>query len=151
MSQNSATKRFSKGPKIAVHVVMEGNSIVSSTLTLSNHFQCTGAHGFILDWLESYSQAKAAPIPLVSGTPFQRKVLAAIASIPFGKVLTYVELAKACGTPRGARAIGNACGSNPFPLFVPCHRVIRSNGSLGGFASDIEIKKRLLEFEKDAF
>lgn len=147
-SQNSEIRRYSKGPRIAVHIVMEGNSIVSSTLTLADCFQSTGADTLLLEWLEAYSEGKAAPLPLISGTEFQRKVLKALCSIPFGKTLTYQELAEKCGTPKGARAIGNACGKNPFPLFVPCHRVIRKGGALGGFAAELEVKKRLLAFEQ---
>lgn len=86
-------------------------------------------------------------IPLSSGTPFQHKVMKALSEIPFGHTVSYQELATLCGSPRGARAVGNACGRNPFPLFIPCHRVIQHNGKLGGFALDLEIKKRLLEFE----
>src|SRR3954462_6210235 len=64
---------------------------------------------------------------------FGRRVLKATARIPFGKVLTYAEVAAKAGSPRGSRAAGNALGSNRIPIVVPCHRVVRSGGKLGGF------------------
>lgn len=150
MPPSSETKRFNKGPNIAVLVVMEDGCIKSSSLAIASSFECIGADAAVMDWLEAYSEGRASPFPLFQGSPFQKKALQAISSIAFGKVITYQELANMCGCPNGARAAGNACGKNPFPLFVPCHRVIRSDGSLGGFAGDIEIKKRLLDFEKRA-
>lgn len=68
--------------------------------------------------------------------------------IPFGSTMSYQEVAQAAGSPRAARAVGGACNRNPFPLLVPCHRVIQANGKIGGFALDLEIKRRLLEFEQ---
>ncbi|MBU6384098.1 MAG: methylated-DNA--[protein]-cysteine S-methyltransferase [Verrucomicrobia bacterium] len=127
---------------------MEGDSISSSALTLSSSFQCTGANAFLLEWLQAYSEKRAEPLSLLSGTVFQQTVLKAISTVAFGNTISYQELAQRCGKPNGARAIGNACGRNPFPLFVPCHRIIRSDGSLGGFAADLEIKRRLLAFEQ---
>jgi methylated-DNA-[protein]-cysteine S-methyltransferase len=78
---------------------------------------------------------------------FGRRVLQATARIPFGKVLTYGEVAAKAGSPRGHRAAGNALGSNRMPIVVPCHRVVRSGGKLGGYAGGIERKEYLLELE----
>lgn len=127
---------------------MEGDQILSSTLTLSDQFTCTGGNKAIHAWLENYSLGKTASFPLTAGSSFQQKVMHVLNEIPFGKTMSYRQLAILCGTPLGARAIGNACGRNPFPLLVPCHRVIQSNGTLGGFAFDLEIKRRLLAFER---
>ncbi len=80
-------------------------------------------------------------------TPFQRKVLAALAAIPRGKVMSYGGLAAKTGSPGGARAAGQGCGKNPFPVVYPCHRVIRADGSLGGFFGGLELKRALLEME----
>ena len=80
-------------------------------------------------------------------TPFQRKVLAALAAIPRGKVMSYGGLAARTGSPGGARAAGQGCGKNPFPVVYPCHRVIRADGSLGGFFGGLELKRALLEME----
>jgi methylated-DNA-[protein]-cysteine S-methyltransferase len=78
---------------------------------------------------------------------FGRKVLRATARIPFGKVLTYGEVAAKAGSPRGSRAAGNALGSNRIPIVVPCHRVVRSGGKIGGYTGGIERKEYLLELE----
>jgi methylated-DNA-[protein]-cysteine S-methyltransferase len=79
--------------------------------------------------------------------PFARRVLGRTARIPYGKVSTYAEVAAAAGSPRGSRAAGNALGSNPIPIVVPCHRVLRSGGGLGGYTGGIERKQRLLAIE----
>ena len=68
------------------------------------------------------------------GTEFQKKVWLQIAKIPDGKVLSYKQLAVNIGRPNSARAVANACGANPFPGIVPCHRVVGSNGYLGGYS-----------------
>ena len=76
------------------------------------------------------------------GTPFQRKVWNYLMKIPRGKVKTYLEVAKAIGKPKAFRAVANAIGKNPRPPKIPCHRVIRSNGSLGGYSGKGGIKKK---------
>jgi methylated-DNA-[protein]-cysteine S-methyltransferase len=80
-------------------------------------------------------------------SPFQRKVLIAESKIPRGYVSTYGRIAAYLGVPGGARAVGNALGANPFPIVIPCHRAIRSDGSIGGFRGGIAMKKKLLEME----
>lgn len=80
-------------------------------------------------------------------TSFQEKVLNTISEIPYGQTITYSELAKKIGKPGAARAIGGACNKNPFPLLIPCHRVVGTS-SIGGFGPGIEYKKRLLLLEK---
>jgi len=82
-----------------------------------------------------------------SGTPFQRRVWAALRNIPFGKTLSYGEVAAKIGAAKAARAVGRACGTNPICLIVPCHRVIGSNGSMTGFAFGEKIKRLLLKHE----
>ena len=82
------------------------------------------------------------------GTPFQKRVWSALAKIPYGQTRSYKEIARAIGYPKAFRAVGNANGRNSIPLILPCHRVIESNGGLGGFGHGIEIKRRLLDFEK---
>ncbi len=78
---------------------------------------------------------------------FRRKVLEQTARIPFGSVTTYSEVAAAAGSPRGMRAAGNALGSNPVPIVVPCHRVLRSGGALGGYTGGLDRKVTLLTLE----
>jgi methylated-DNA-[protein]-cysteine S-methyltransferase len=79
--------------------------------------------------------------------PFAQRVLHATAEIPYGSVLSYTEIAGVAGSPRGSRAAGNALGSNPIPIVIPCHRVLRVGGSLGGYAGGLDRKRWLLELE----
>ncbi len=79
--------------------------------------------------------------------PFQRRVLRATKAIPFGKVATYREVATKAGAPQGSRAAGNALGANPIPIVVPCHRVVRTGGALGGYTGGLHRKEFLLELE----
>ena len=79
--------------------------------------------------------------------PFARKVLRATAEIPYGDSLSYAEIAAEAGSPRGSRAAGNALGSNPIPIVIPCHRVRRTGGALGGYAGGLDRKRWLLELE----
>jgi methylated-DNA-[protein]-cysteine S-methyltransferase len=74
-------------------------------------------------------------------------VLAATAAIPYGETSTYAAVATAAGSPRGSRAAGNALGSNPLPIIIPCHRVLASGGGLGGYTGGLERKRTLLEIE----
>ena len=87
-------------------------------------------------------------LPLApEGTDFQQRVWKQIAAIPFGKTITYAELAKRAGAEGSARAAGAATGRNPITLVVPCHRVVGSDGSLTGYAGGLPRKTRLLEIE----
>jgi methylated-DNA-[protein]-cysteine S-methyltransferase len=79
--------------------------------------------------------------------PFGRRVLDVASDIPYGGVLSYAQVAAQAGSPRGSRAAGNALGSNPIPIVVPCHRVLRSRGALGGYGGGLERKQFLLELE----
>lgn len=78
---------------------------------------------------------------------FARRTLRATAKVPFGSTTTYGDLAYAVGSPRAARAVGNALGSNPIPIVVPCHRVLRAGGSIGGYGGGVERKRLLLSLE----
>lgn len=81
------------------------------------------------------------------GTPFQLRVWSEIALIPFGKTITYTELARRVGAADAMRAVGAATGRNPHSIIVPCHRVIGSDGTLTGYAGGLDRKRRLLELE----
>ena len=87
------------------------------------------------------------PVDLSVAQGFRRRVLEATARIPFGSVSTYREVAEKAGSPRATRAAGNALGSNPIPIVVPCHRVVRSGGGLGGYTGGLDRKVKLLTIE----
>ena len=81
------------------------------------------------------------------GTPFRRKVWAELRKIPHGQTLSYSDVARLVGSPGASRAVGSACGINPIPLFIPCHRVIAANGGLGGFGGGLKMKEKLIAME----
>lgn len=87
------------------------------------------------------------PLDLSRGTPFQRQVWRAILRIPYGRVRSYRWVAERVGGSHYARAVGNALGANPVPIIVPCHRIVTSEGSLGGFTGGLPVKRKLLQLE----
>lgn len=102
--------------------------------------------------LESYLSGKLAifSLPLApDGTAFMKQVWAYLCEIPYGKTATYGEIAVKTGSPGAARAVGLANNRNPIPIFIPCHRVIGSDGSLTGYRGGLVLKKKLLELEKN--
>ena len=86
----------------------------------------------------------------LEGTEFQIKVWNELKKIPIGETKTYKEIAKLIGSPKAARAVANACGKNPYPITIPCHRVVRSDGGLGGYSGKggVKTKRQLLENER---
>jgi AraC family transcriptional regulator of adaptative response/methylated-DNA-[protein]-cysteine methyltransferase len=93
-------------------------------------------------------QVVSKPVPLdLQGTSFQQRVWRALSKIPFGRTVSYAELARVVESPNAVRAVGSACGANPVALLVPCHRVLRSDGDLGGYRWGLERKRTLLDAE----
>jgi methylated-DNA-[protein]-cysteine S-methyltransferase len=87
-------------------------------------------------------------IPMdIVGTYFQRQVWKALADIPYGETRSYKDIAVSIGCPKGFRAVGQACGANPLPILIPCHRVLAIDRKLGGFSAGLKVKKALLELE----
>ncbi|MGQ0547297.1 MAG: bifunctional transcriptional activator/DNA repair enzyme AdaA [Betaproteobacteria bacterium] len=101
----------------------------------------------ILSFLNGESSLARVPLD-IRGTVFQRRVWAALRRIPRGETRTYGEIARAVGAPAAVRAVGSACGANPVALAVPCHRAVRTDGGLGGYAWGLPRKQLLLELEK---
>lgn len=92
---------------------------------------------------------KSFDLPLDAlGTPFQQRVWEELKKIPYGKTLSYMEIAKKIESQGAVRAVGSANGRNPLCIVVPCHRVIAANGQLGGYSGGLNVKERLLLFEK---
>ncbi|RVW01910.1 methylated-DNA--[protein]-cysteine S-methyltransferase [Rhodococcus xishaensis] len=87
------------------------------------------------------------PLDLRLSRGFRREVLTRLPGIAYGTTASYAEVAEAVGSPRAVRAVGTACATNPLPLFVPCHRVVRSDGSIGQYAGGAEAKRALLTME----
>lgn len=93
-----------------------------------------------LDW--SYHHGESA-----DSAPFRQRVQHALTDINYGEVVTYSQVAEAVGNPGAVRAVGSACATNPLPIIVPCHRVVRSDGKLGNYAGGTDMKRRLLALE----
>lgn len=101
----------------------------------------------LLEYLEGKRERFEIPLDL-RGTDFQRKVYQAVAAIPYGETRSYSGIARQIRRPRALRAVGAANGANPVPLVVPCHRVIASDGKLGGYGGGLRLKARLLAMEQ---
>ena len=162
MKTYTATYTSPLGP-----IVIESDGQAITSLRFSNeqvHADSTGQGEEILkeaattppiiaetiQWLDDYFAGKRpCNVPRLNpqGTAFQKRVWQALLTIPYGETLSYGEIAKMVDC-RSAQAVGQAVGRNPIALIIPCHRVIASNGQLGGYAYGIKIKKRLLELEQ---
>ncbi len=101
----------------------------------------------LLDYFNGHPVSFKIPLDLSIGTQFQRKVWRKVKEIPYGELRSYKWVARSIGSAHASRAVGNAVGRNPVAPIVPCHRVVCSDGSLGGYTSGIAIKKRLLNLE----
>ncbi|WP_316358692.1 methylated-DNA--[protein]-cysteine S-methyltransferase [Candidatus Neptunichlamydia sp. REUL1] len=147
-------RRWALGPPIHAQFILQDSKVSRIRLALAEEFSCSidgeGLKEEIFAWMDAYSKRKKGPpLPLIlsSLTPFTRKGLKAIASIEIGDVASYGEIASRVGCAKGARAIGNVCNKNSYPLVIPCHRVIQGDGAIGGFAYDLRVKKTLLAYE----
>lgn len=97
--------------------------------------------------LEGRSPRKLPPLDMSAGTEFQQLVWAQLSRIDAGNTMSYKEVARAIGKPQAVRAVGGACGANPIPVLVPCHRVLAANCKLGGFSGGLAWKRTLLRRE----
>jgi O-6-methylguanine DNA methyltransferase len=141
-------------------LIFTGDETNSQSVALksSQEYQ-TQPEGIPQQWHDQVAQAvadyfagkpvdfKALPLDL-QGSPFHLRVWQELRNIPPGETVSYQQLARRLGNPKAARAVGQACGKNPIPLIVPCHRVIATNGTLGGYSSGLPRKRWLLEHEQ---
>jgi methylated-DNA-[protein]-cysteine S-methyltransferase len=148
-------RETSEGPKVR-RLLLPGERIPAEEVmrttyvgikTLSNP-----AIKLLTEQIQSFLKGNAVDfqvslIDLGQCSEFQRKVLLAEHKIPRGWVSTYGRIARSLGVPKAARAVGTALSRNPFPIIIPCHRAIRSNGELGGFRGGLSMKRALLELE----
>jgi len=101
----------------------------------------------LLNVLAAKKPGPLPPLDLSAGTDFQQAVWTALKRIPAGQTLSYGEVAKAIGRPKAVRAVGGACGANPIPVLIPCHRVLAAGGKIGGFSGGLDWKRKLLARE----
>jgi O-6-methylguanine DNA methyltransferase len=102
----------------------------------------------ILKYLGTGQPMLPLSLDIRCGTPFQRQVWNTLCGIPFGETRSYLQVAQAIGKPLSPRAVGQACGKNYLPILIPCHRVVASNGRLGGFSGGLHLKRALLGIEQ---
>jgi AraC family transcriptional regulator, regulatory protein of adaptative response / methylated-DNA-[protein]-cysteine methyltransferase len=107
---------------------------------------------WLRDVIDTVERADAPPaLPLdIQATAFQRRVYEVLCRIPRGEVRSYAQVAEAIGDPKACRAVAQACAHNPIALLVPCHRVVRSDGSSGGYRWGVQRKKKILQREAAA-
>jgi methylated-DNA-[protein]-cysteine S-methyltransferase len=149
-----------KSPIGKLHLVSDDKSLLSVGLggpKPSLKFKSGGKACSVLTeavtQLEEYFRGERVKFTLptkANGTEFQLKAWRSLAEIPYGKTISYREQAEKLGARKAFRAVGSANGRNPLPIIVPCHRVVASDGTLGGYAGGLKMKARLLEIERRA-
>jgi methylated-DNA-[protein]-cysteine S-methyltransferase len=141
-------------------IVSEGTSIVAVCFEAQPKFGYYSSHSnenkssillaLVADQLDQYAKGKRKTFDarlLLKGTKFQKSVWSELKKIPSGKTASYLEIATNIARPRAYRAVANAVGKNPISIIIPCHRVIRQGGDLGGYTGGIDIKQLLLSNE----
>lgn len=104
----------------------------------------------LIDYLNGQRTHFDLPLSFETGTDFQRTVWRALQTVPYGQTITYLKLAEKIGKPTAVRAVASAVGKNPLLMIIPCHRVLRTDGSLGGFRSGLPLKRQLLAIEQNS-
>ncbi len=142
---------LAKEPRVLVNATYREGVLAKIHLTPHDCFALESSEPSpsLREWLERYAQGSSTPFPLnlPKFAPFTVQALTTLHQLPFGQSLSYGELAQQAGTPGAARAVGTACGRNPFPLLIPCHRILAADNRLGGFSLELAVKERLLDFE----
>lgn len=128
--------------------VLTGISFSKPSKTLLKRKEgMTPARKELAGYFEGDREEFACRTAFTEGTEFEKKVWETLKEIPYGETRTYKWLAEKIGKPHAFRAVGNALGKNPIPIIFPCHRIIETAGSLGGYSPGTDIKRRLLELE----
>ena len=144
-------RRVLETPIGGVEIRTDGRRLKALSLT---HARPTrgGDRDALFEEIERYFRGEPVTfadvdVDLTGSTEFEREVYKATRAIPFGKVATYGQIAKAIGRPNAQRAVGQALGKNPTSIVIPCHRVVASDGGLGGFTGGLHWKRKLLRLE----
>lgn len=129
----------------AITILQTGNTPIPDALKQETPLTCQ-AVAQLAEYLSGCRQTFDLPLN-PQGTPFQKKVWAALCQIPYGVTKTYGDIAKMVGNPKACRAVGMANNRNPIMILIPCHRVIGANGSLTGYGGGLPLKEHLLKLE----
>ncbi len=132
---------------IGVKALFENQKVTKIELTQTPHEPNNPTEEILYEYLKGRQTTLSFEVNL-KATPFQKKVYEAVRTIPYGETRSYQWVALAIGKPNAQRAVGQALNKNPLPLYIPCHRVIAKNQSLGGFGSGLEVKRYLLDLER---
>lgn len=145
-TQKGLIRLANKVPSEKAFEILLTNNLGFQTKKDPNHFKA------IVEQFQKYFNGELKtfqfPLDLRLGTPFQQKVWKCLLTIPYGSTRSYKWLAHSIENPNSARAVGNANGQNPLSIIIPCHRVVRENGELGGYTGGIQTKRYLLKLEK---
>lgn len=142
-----------RSPLGTIYLIFSGEFLVGLSFEKPDgySFQKGSAQGSFIAEMELYFRGEdinfSQKTKFLTGTEFEKKVWALLKKIPYGETRTYKWVAEKSGRSGAARAVGQALSKNPIPLIFPCHRVIESDGSLGGFSSGVDTKVRMLELE----
>ncbi len=129
--------------ELALLEAREGNG----TQYVETDYDFSGQADSIAEYFTGKSVKFDCDLDLSKGSDFDRRVWSAVRDISYGEVVSYGDVAVSVGVPGGARAVGQSLGRNPVPVIVPCHRIVRANGELGGFGCGVDWKVRLLNLE----
>lgn len=153
MKKHSLLYDIFESPVGTLFLIFSGSSLVKISFEKPSDiaFKKGSAPGSFIKELKSYFQGSNAgfsqQIKFLAGTDFERNIWTLLKDIPYGETRTYKWIAERAGNPSATRAAGRALSKNPIPIVLPCHRVIESDGSVGGYSSGVSIKVRLLELE----
>jgi len=139
-----------EGPVGRVFLLFSGKNLAGITFEKPDCRRGEAPESFkkeLRNYFEGKGEGFNQGIIFLEGTDFEKKVWLALKEIPYGETRTYKWIAEKIGSPKANRAVGQALGRNPIPIVLPCHRIIESDGSIGGYSSGVDIKRRLLEME----
>jgi len=129
----------------------EQHALMALGRNIEHAYQVTGGLEDLLKRLQDYYDGRLVfftdKLDLEKATRFQRRVWEVTRSIPYGETRSYLWVARHVRSPRGSRAVGQALGANPLPIIIPCHRVVSSDGGIGGFSGGLGMKRKLLKLE----
>lgn len=128
---------------IEIHAMQEGEAVSEANEDLC----ILEAKKQLGEYFEGRRKSFEIDLDMSMGTEFQQRVWRVLRNIPYGKTLSYKEVAALADCPKGSRAVGNAVGANPFLIVVPCHRVIKGDGTIGGFSAGLDKKRGLMKIE----
>lgn len=152
-------RQKNESPVGELFITVEGSYLTSIAYDEPTHWEYSvgeekeqDVYKQVIQQMEAYFEGKLEcfDVPLLSqGTDFQKRVWQALSEIPYGAVVSYKEIAIRAGSPKAVQALGQANRANPFPIIIPCHRCVKSNGELGGYnEADVDKKQYLLALEK---